>query len=980
MNRGAGRTILDLIFGRGEDSPDEHDIDEAEKSRETEPDTSVDGCKTWKRPSLYVHVVECAINKIGESEGERRLFTDEEWDFLNVIAKLDYHSRFILIRLIMRKPGWHRLANLQSYASEVGPDGVLPACQQLCQALRPVVMDVDEEDDGIIDLTLDSDDEDDSSSPQPIAGPSSLRFQSPPDVCLTYLCQDEKDLSTLDGLRALNLAEIKTLCKTMKISHTKLKKDELITALINGASTQSILTFTPNPKSKGNWKGKSRASGLRQTTLPFAAKDICAQTNRLRHLMLCATGKCIRVNPYIRSLFLRLHIIWFRSTELPDSLFLHALLAGFNKRTFATYVHVRDPAIWGTREKYLEYETALQIEATVDEILKPEPKSARAVHTPAPEVGARFITPGTPGLDFLRSLTTPARTPGAQSDAEDDGEATLDFDVVEDTVAEQKAKMVKRILDEHVLAKWKELASAASENGAVRKPGLERFESGFVYTRIVRKCGQALATLKEFSYEKDLLDMLLAQRFWRRGRRAAWYDRRALLQMNYLCKNGDGTKNMDVLRQARDGIIEALGDDHTATVLRPSLIRRLDRVEKILKLSAADKAKHSGLVLQKPDEVSFSAVRIWDHPDGSGKVKGKENNGPSIAAYLVTPVSIETPAAAERINTSEPKKKSASWSWKGKSIWEGKEGPVNVETRALEYYAELGFKGFHSETQILTTLFALLFWDIIFAPVQAAFETPWQFGPLDIGEDAFYYARQELIEKRLHEIDDGQARAILEVHDDLHRERKTCCIGVRWQVCGRDELVEIVECLGGHALSSICRLFCEDYEGRSSGVPDLIVWNPATKECKFVEVKGPGDSLSENQKLWSDALLTARCAVEVCHVVDPKAKKKKVKSVVKKTPKLRENFGAALASTSRVRAGADSAESESDVEGASEVPIVIGDDEAWVPSTASRKPLPPRSPKRRRRSAANDDLPHFALSESPEPSAISPASKKRRTV
>jgi Fanconi-associated nuclease 1 len=213
----------------------------------------------------------------------------------------------------------------------------------------------------------------------------------------------------------------------------------------------------------------------------------------------------------------------------------------------------------------------------------------------------------------------------------------------------------------------------------------------------------------------------------------------------------------------------------------------------------------------------------------------------------------------------------------------GKEGTVNVETRALEYYEKLGFKGFgvlftfslvfpnirarfHSETQILTTLFGLLFWDIIFAQVPGAFETEWQMGPLDIGEDSFYYARRELIEKRLAEIEEGEARTILEAYDDLHREQKTCCIGVSWRLCGRDELVEIVEvlrlqflrtmelipsqCLGGQALASICRLFCEDYAGRSSGVPDLIVWNSTEKKCKFVEVKGPGDSLQENQKVW----------------------------------------------------------------------------------------------------------------------------------
>lgn len=47
----------------------------------------------------------------------------------------------------------------------------------------------------------------------------------------------------------------------------------------------------------------------------------------------------------------------------------------------------------------------------------------------------------------------------------------------------------------------------------------------------------------------------------------------------------------------------------------------------------------------------------------------------------------------------------------------------------------------------------------------------------------------------------------------------------------------------------ICQLFCEDYAGRSSGVPDLIVWKMEKGICKFVEVKGPGDSPQPNQKV-----------------------------------------------------------------------------------------------------------------------------------
>ena len=42
---------------------------------------------------------------------------------------------------------------------------------------------------------------------------------------------------------------------------------------------------------------------------------------------------------------------------------------------------------------------------------------------------------------------------------------------------------------------------------------------------------------------------------------------------------------------------------------------------------------------------------------------------------------------------------------------------------------------------------------------------------------------------------------------------------------------------------------CEDYAGRTGGVPDLIIWHEEEQWAKFVEVKGPGDSVQENQKV-----------------------------------------------------------------------------------------------------------------------------------
>lgn len=57
------------------------------------------------------------------------------------------------------------------------------------------------------------------------------------------------------------------------------------------------------------------------------------------------------------------------------------------------------------------------------------------------------------------------------------------------------------------------------------------------------------------------------------------------------------------------------------------------------------------------------------------------------------------------------------------------------------------------------------------------------------------------------------------------------------------------------------------------------VWDYAKREARFIEVKGPGDSLSETQKVWIDVLLSAGIQVEVCKVkakdVDAPLKKRK---------------------------------------------------------------------------------------------------------
>lgn len=83
----------------------------------------------------------------------------------------------------------------------------------------------------------------------------------------------------------------------------------------------------------------------------------------------------------------------------------------------------------------------------------------------------------------------------------------------------------------------------------------------------------AYGRLKEFDREITILEELLAQPRWRRGKRGAWYDRWALILMHHLVREKreiDGQlvtlakdEQKDILRQAMRVIIRGLEDDDT---------------------------------------------------------------------------------------------------------------------------------------------------------------------------------------------------------------------------------------------------------------------------------------------------------------------------------------------------------------------------------------------------------------------------------
>jgi len=289
----------------------------------------------------------------------------------------------------------------------------------------------------------------------------------------------------------------------------------------------------------------------------------------------------------------------------------------------------------------------------------------------------------------------------------------------------------------------------------------------------------------------------------------------------------------------------------THLIYRPSLERRLTRLEKKLEIPEDERHECAGF-LRKPTVNMISGIRI--------------------RSPLPSPDERRSPVKRAKSDEKENKSKAESTIPKAplgvKSVWQGREEEVSVEILALEWYEERGYRGFHAEGRIVSTLFTLLFFDILYMPIPGAFETKYQTAPLDLSYDTFYASRRDAIEDRLAQLRTGEGPRIITEVDDRERENQTWCVGVRWDMFQKSDLVEIAEGLGGDGLAVICRLLCEDYGQRGGGVPDLIIWNAQKKTARFVEVKGPGDNLMETQKIWADVLLSAGVEMEVCRVVE----------------------------------------------------------------------------------------------------------------
>jgi Fanconi-associated nuclease 1 len=376
---------------------------------------------------------------------------------------------------------------------------------------------------------------------------------------------------------------------------------------------------------------------------------------------------------------------------------------------------------------------------------------------------------------------------------------------------------------------------------------LRRLSPAWVYTRIIHKALYVLGRRKEHKREHALLTELLEQQLFHHSRRGAWYQRKALLEEHYMAaltsaeKRNDEQQKRHWKKISLETCENGLQDRFVHIIHHYDLQKRVTKLEKSLNIPKRLQHDFGHVRLTKPIEVTMEGTRIER----------------------------ERPALPRRTSSPHPNTSKRG----GKTIWidPREDGECSVEAMCLSHYRDQGWKGYHSEGGIVRTLFAYLFFDVLFTYIPNVFQTPYQTCPLDLHTDAFYPSRISEINARLNEISNGEAPIIMQRIYDKHHERRTCVVGLDWSYDIID-LVEIAHCFDGEALATVCKVMAQEYGQRGGGVPDLFLWKVADEEgknggVKFAEVKSENDRLSDTQRLWIHVLSGAGVKVELCAAV-----------------------------------------------------------------------------------------------------------------
>ncbi|MEZ8100780.1 VRR-NUC domain-containing protein [Vibrio bivalvicida] len=184
-----------------------------------------------------------------------------------------------------------------------------------------------------------------------------------------------------------------------------------------------------------------------------------------------------------------------------------------------------------------------------------------------------------------------------------------------------------------------------------------------------------------------------------------------------------------------------------------------------------------------------------------------------------------------------------------------------VELAAKSHYEQQGYQVFYSENVLLNGLFGLAFWKVIFAPIEGAFVNRYQHRPLDLYHRDFFAKRQLLFAETFQSIEQSGLSGL---HSTYKEKYGLANPFVHWTEFSPDLLKACIKHIPTQVALALFKVMLQDLKLYRSGMPDLILFKKG--QFEWVEVKGPGDKLQDNQRRWIKEFLRLDILVSVAFV------------------------------------------------------------------------------------------------------------------
>lgn len=188
----------------------------------------------------------------------------------------------------------------------------------------------------------------------------------------------------------------------------------------------------------------------------------------------------------------------------------------------------------------------------------------------------------------------------------------------------------------------------------------------------------------------------------------------------------------------------------------------------------------------------------------------------------------------------------------------------SIEHAAGEYLAQPLAPVFYVENRLINSLFGLLCWDAIFAPIRGAFFHAFQRAPMDLCLPQFVRRRRRMFDRCLSWLESGAYREV--IRDNLRLKYGLQSPFVSWGSVSAPLVELALGCIPALHLRRYFERLLMDLAANRSGLPDLIQFWVHEGRYRMIEVKAPGDRLQDNQRRWIEYCVQHELPVALCQV------------------------------------------------------------------------------------------------------------------